>query len=128
MTSPSSWSAASAATASCDCRNRPGSPGRTAVPPKHGPEFRFAKTETWPEPAVTTATDTTNYGKPQAQAWDRVHNIRAHVLCPARVPQPRGTGRGRPPGSKNQRRAPRYDVGKTVKRAETLAQLHEARR
>ncbi|MCX4429929.1 transposase [Streptomyces mirabilis] len=227
-------------------------------PPKHGPEFRFAKPETWPEAAITTATDTVNYGKAEAQAWDRVHprlthrsawlehdgelpivegtlvrlkvehlskereappvwlwssktgaaladvdrcwqgflrrfdlehtfrfakqtlgwttpklrtpeaadrwtwllvvahtqlrlarplatdlrrpwerptrperltparvrrgfrNIRAHLLCPARVPQPRGAGPGRPPGTKNRRPAPRYDVGKTVKRPETL--------
>ncbi|MFB7216342.1 hypothetical protein ACFCYV_42780, partial [Streptomyces sp. NPDC056255] len=47
-------------------------------------------------------------------------NIRAHLLCPARVPQPRGTGPGRPPGTKNKHRAPRYDVGKTVKRPESL--------
>lgn len=47
-------------------------------------------------------------------------NIRAHLLCPARVPQPRGTGPGRPPGTKNRYPAPRYDVGKTVKRPETL--------
>lgn len=47
-------------------------------------------------------------------------NIRAHLLCPARVPQPRGTGPGRPPGTKNRHRAPRYDVGKTVRRPETL--------
>ena len=37
-------------------------------PPKHGPEFRFAKPRTWPEPSVTTATGTTNYVKAQAQA------------------------------------------------------------
>ncbi|MFI6947876.1 hypothetical protein [Streptomyces sp. NPDC050422] len=47
-------------------------------------------------------------------------NIRAHLLCPARVPQPRGAGPGRPLGTKNKHRAPRYDVGKTVKRPETL--------
>ncbi|GLV76120.1 hypothetical protein Shyhy02_41200 [Streptomyces hygroscopicus subsp. hygroscopicus] len=29
-------------------------------PPEHGPEFRFTKPETWPEPAITTVTDTTN--------------------------------------------------------------------
>ncbi|MEV6765030.1 transposase [Streptomyces sp. NPDC051105] len=227
-------------------------------PPKHGKEFRFAKPETWPEPEVTTATDTVNYGKAETQAWDRVHprlthrsawleydgelpviegtlvrlkvehlskereappvwlwssktgaapadvdrwwqgflrrfdlehtfrfgkqtlgwttpklrtpeaadrwtwllvvahtqlrlarplaadlrrpwekptrperltparvrrgfrNIRAPLLCPARVPQPRGAGPGRPLGTKNRRPAPRYDVGKTVKRPETL--------
>jgi hypothetical protein len=47
-------------------------------------------------------------------------NIRAHLACPARVPKPRGTGPGRLPGTKNKRRAPRYDVGKTVKRPEIL--------
>jgi DDE superfamily endonuclease len=31
-------------------------------PPKHGPEFRFARPETWPEPVVVTVTDTANYG------------------------------------------------------------------
>lgn len=40
-------------------------------PPKHGPEFRFTKPETWPEPAIITATDTANYGKAEAEAWDR---------------------------------------------------------
>ncbi|GGY61160.1 hypothetical protein GCM10010326_64930 [Streptomyces xanthochromogenes] len=47
-------------------------------PPKHGPEFRFNKPETWPEPAITTATDTTYCGKAEAQAWDRVHPRLAH--------------------------------------------------
>lgn len=47
-------------------------------PPKHGPEFRFAKPETWPEPAVTTRTATMNYGKATAQAWDRVHPRLTH--------------------------------------------------
>ncbi|GDY57389.1 hypothetical protein SVIO_080120 [Streptomyces violaceusniger] len=188
--------------------------GVNGRPPKHGPEFRFTKPETWPEPAITTVNDTTNYGKAETQAWDRVHprlthrsswldhegelplvegtlehtfrfakqtlgwttpklrtpeaadrwtwilivahaqlrlarplaadlrrpwekptvpdrltparvrrgfrNIRAHLACPARVPKPRGAGPGRPPGAKNKHRAPRHDVGKTVKRPETL--------
>ncbi|MET8275526.1 transposase, partial [Streptomyces sp. NPDC005096] len=47
-------------------------------------------------------------------------NIRAHLACPTRVPKPTGTGPGRPPGAKNKRRAPRYDVGKTVKRPDNL--------
>lgn len=47
-------------------------------PPKHGPEFRFAKPETWPEPAITTATDTSNYGKAEAQTWDRVYPRLTH--------------------------------------------------
>ncbi len=242
--------------------------GTNGRPPKHGPEFRFAKPETWRGPAIVTATDTMNYGKAQAQAqaWDRVHprlthrsgwldhdgqlptvegtlvrlkvehlskkreapavwlwssktgatpadvdrcwqgflrrfdlehifrcgkqtlgwttpklrtpeaadrwawilivahtqlrlarslaehlrrpwekpaqpeqltparvrrgfrDIRAHLLCPARVPQPRGIGPGRPPGSKNRRPAPHYDVGKTVKRERTIAVLQADRR
>ncbi|MEE1801899.1 transposase [Streptomyces sp. JV176] len=47
--------------------------GVNGWPPKHGPEFRFSKPETWPEPAITTVTDTTHYGKAETQAWDRVH-------------------------------------------------------
>lgn len=46
--------------------------------------------------------------------------VRAHLACPTRVPKPRGAGPGRSPGAKNKHRAPRYDVGKTVKRPETL--------
>ncbi|MFE1522095.1 NF041680 family putative transposase [[Kitasatospora] papulosa] len=229
-------------------------PGTNGRPPKLGLEFRFTKPETWPEPAITTVTDTTHYGKAETQAWDRVHprlthrsswldhdgelplvevtlmrlkvehlskerdapplwlwssktgatpddvnrfwqaflrrfdlehtfrfakqalgwttpklrtpeaadrwtwilivahtqlrlarplaedlrrpwekptpsdrltparvrrgsrNIRANLACPARVPKPRGAGPGRPPGAKNKHGAPRYDVGKTVKR------------
>jgi DDE superfamily endonuclease len=47
-------------------------------PPKHGPEFRFAKPETWPDPAIITHTATTNYGKAVTQAWDRVHPRLTH--------------------------------------------------
>jgi DDE superfamily endonuclease len=52
--------------------------GVNGRPPKHGPEFRFTKPETWPEPAITTVTDTTNYGKAETQAWDRVHPRLTH--------------------------------------------------
>ncbi|MDQ0840327.1 hypothetical protein QFZ68_000007 [Streptomyces sp. V1I6] len=51
---------------------------RDGRPPKHGPEFRFAKQETWPEPAVTTRTATANYGKAVTKAWDRVHPRLTH--------------------------------------------------
>ncbi|ALV39242.1 hypothetical protein AS200_44935 (plasmid) [Streptomyces sp. CdTB01] len=34
-------------------------------PPKQGEEFRFAALEIWPEAAITTATDTANYGEPK---------------------------------------------------------------
>ncbi|MFE0679152.1 NF041680 family putative transposase [Streptomyces sp. NPDC058867] len=230
-------------------------------PPKHGPEFRFVKPETWPEPAVTTRTATANYGMAVTQAWDRVHprlthraawldhegelpliegtlirlevehltkdraappvwlwssktgaddsdvdrawqaflrrfdlehtfrlfkqtlgwtrprlrepeaadrwtwlitaaytqlhlarpitrdlrrpwekpaaphrltparvrrtfrNLRQHMPCPARAPKPHRPGPGRPPGTPNRHRAPRYDVGKTVRREKTLIAL-----
>jgi hypothetical protein len=230
-------------------------------PPKHGPEFRFAKPETWPELTVTTRTATTNYGKAVTQAWDQVHprlthraawldhegelpliegtlirlevehlskdreaqavwlwssktgaadadvdrawqaflrrfdlehtfrllkqtlgwtkprlrepeaadrwtwliiaaytqlrlarllaqdlrhpwekpttpgrltparvrrafpNLRQHMPCPARAPKPHRPGPGRPPGTRNRHRAPRYDVGKTARREKTVIAL-----
>lgn len=52
--------------------------GVSGRPPKHGPEFRFTKPETWPKPVITTVTDTTNYGKAGTQAWDRVHPRLTH--------------------------------------------------
>lgn len=52
--------------------------GVNGRPPKHGPEFRFTKPETWPAPAITTVTDTANYGKAETQAWDRVHPRLTH--------------------------------------------------
>ncbi len=42
--------------------------GVNGRPPKHGPEFRFTKPETWPKPAITTVTDTTHYAKAETQA------------------------------------------------------------
>ncbi|MFI2077688.1 NF041680 family putative transposase [Streptomyces triculaminicus] len=51
---------------------------RGGRPPKHGPEFRLAKPETWPEPAVVTFNDTPRYGKAEARAWDRVHPRLTH--------------------------------------------------
>ncbi|MGF7234091.1 MAG: NF041680 family putative transposase [Frankia sp.] len=42
-------------------------------PPRHGPEFRLTDPASWPEPAVTTSTDTARYGQTVATAWDRVH-------------------------------------------------------
>ena len=53
-------------------------PGTNGRPPKHGPEFRFTDPASWPTPAVTTATATGNYGKAEAQAWDRVHPRLTH--------------------------------------------------
>ena len=52
-------------------------------------------------------------------------NIRATIGCPAGAPKPGKPGPGRPPGSKNRRPAPRYDVGKTTKRELTLKAQRE---
>ncbi|WSC15431.1 transposase [Streptomyces brevispora] len=54
-------------------------------------------------------------------------NLRATTFHPARAPKPGKPGPGRPPGSKNRRPAPRYDVGKTVKRGLTMAE-HQDRK
>jgi hypothetical protein len=43
-------------------------------------------------------------------------NLRPTTALPAGVPKPARPGPGRPPGSTNRRRAPRHNVGKTVKR------------
>lgn len=48
-------------------------PGTTGRPPKHGGEFALADPATWPAPAATTVTDTSNYGTAEATAWDRLH-------------------------------------------------------
>lgn len=54
-------------------------------------------------------------------------NLRPHLPCPARAPKPTRPGPGRPLGSKNQRPATRYDVGKTVKRPESIIERNRAR-
>jgi hypothetical protein len=46
-----------------------------------------------------------------------------HLPCPARAPKPHRPGPGRPPGIPNRHRAPRYDVGKTIRREKTLIDL-----
>ena len=52
-------------------------------------------------------------------------NIRAAAAQPASAPKPGKPGPGRPPGSKNRRPAPRYDVGKKTKREPTLKAKRE---
>jgi hypothetical protein len=52
-------------------------------------------------------------------------NIRGLTALPARAPKPSRPGPGRPPGSRNRQPAPRYDVGKTVKRERTIAAHHK---
>jgi DDE superfamily endonuclease len=48
-------------------------PGTNGRPPRHGAALRLADPATWPEPAVTTTTDTTRYGTATAIAWGRLH-------------------------------------------------------
>jgi len=49
---------------------RDGRPGRR---PRHGAELRLDDEATWPEPPVTTVTETTRYGTAVACSWDRLH-------------------------------------------------------
>lgn len=53
-------------------------PGLGGRPPKHGKEFRLADAETWSDPTVITATDTTRYGIAIAIGWDRLHPRLTH--------------------------------------------------
>ncbi|MEV7167246.1 NF041680 family putative transposase [Streptomyces microflavus] len=50
-------------------------PGKVGRKPKRGAEFAFEVAATQPAPSVTTATDTTHYGKAVATAWDRLHPL-----------------------------------------------------
>jgi hypothetical protein len=54
---------------------RPGTLGR---PRKHGGELALANPATWPDPQVTTSTETSRYGTAVAAAWDRVHPRLTH--------------------------------------------------
>jgi len=42
-------------------------------PARHGGEFKLADPQSWPEPQVTTVTETTRYGTALARSWDRLH-------------------------------------------------------
>ena len=53
-------------------------PGTHGRPPRHGREFALPDPATWPDPAVTAATQTTRYGTAVAQAWDRLHPRLTH--------------------------------------------------
>jgi hypothetical protein len=50
-------------------------------------------------------------------------HLRPKIALPAGAPKPSRPGPGRPPGIPNQHRAPRHDVGKTVKR-DLIVQAH----
>jgi hypothetical protein len=56
----------------------PRTPGQRGRPPRHGAEFTFKDTRTWPEPAHTTTTDTSRYGTAVARCWDRLHPRLTH--------------------------------------------------
>jgi hypothetical protein len=47
--------------------------GANGRPSRHGAAFRLADEKTWPEPAVTTVTETARYGTARAAAWGRLH-------------------------------------------------------
>jgi hypothetical protein len=51
----------------------PREPGMTGRPSRHGPALRLAGPATWPDPAVTTRTETSRYGTAEARAWPRLH-------------------------------------------------------
>ncbi|MGH3624871.1 MAG: transposase [Sciscionella sp.] len=54
---------------------RAGTVGRGA---RHGAEFTFTDSRTWPEAAHATITQTTRYGTARAQSWDRLHAKLTH--------------------------------------------------
>jgi hypothetical protein len=56
----------------------PRPPKADGRPPRHGPEFRLNDPASWPDPAVTTSTDTARYGRAVATAWDRPHPRLTH--------------------------------------------------
>jgi DDE superfamily endonuclease len=51
----------------------PRAPGTNGRPPRHGARLELADQQTWPAPAVATATGTTRYGTARAMAWSRLH-------------------------------------------------------
>ncbi|MFE9883326.1 zeta toxin family protein [Streptomyces sp. NPDC005784] len=66
-------------------------------------------------------------GPPDERGYRGFRNVRATATRPAAAPKPSRPGLGRPAGSKNKHRAKCHDVGKTVKRAESIKE-HQARR
>ena len=53
---------------------RPARPAGTGGrPPRHGAVLKLSDPQTWPAPAVATATETTRYGTARATAWGRLH-------------------------------------------------------
>jgi hypothetical protein len=46
--------------------------------PRHGHKLVFGDPATWPDPAVTTCTETSRYGTAEAMAWPRMHQRLEH--------------------------------------------------
>jgi hypothetical protein len=55
------------------CQAPPREPGANGRPSRHGAALRLPDPGTWPEPAVTTVTETSRYGTATAIAWPRLH-------------------------------------------------------
>ena len=51
----------------------PRGPGMNGRPSRHGAALRLGEPATWPDPAVTTRTETSRYGTAEATAWGRLH-------------------------------------------------------
>jgi hypothetical protein len=56
----------------------PRTPGGRGRPARHGGEFAFNDSRTWPEPVHTTTTQTSRYGTAVARCWDRLHPRLTH--------------------------------------------------
>ena len=48
-------------------------PGTNGRPARHGAVLKLADQQSWPDPPVTTVTQTTRYGTAAATAWGRLH-------------------------------------------------------
>jgi hypothetical protein len=58
---------------------RPARPASTGGRrPRHGRKLAFGEPASWPAPALTTLTDTTQYGTAAAMAWPRLHQRLEH--------------------------------------------------
>ena len=48
-------------------------PGTNGRPARHGAVLKLADQQSWPDPPVTTVTETTRYGTATATAWSQLH-------------------------------------------------------
>jgi hypothetical protein len=92
----------------------PRGPRGPRVPAPLGTVARHSRLRPWERPAPPGRLT-------PARVRRGFRNLHPKTTHAASAPRPGKAGPGRPPGSKNRQPAPRHDVGKTVKRAETLA-------